>query len=216
MVVIAVALGLWQARRAEEKLAVQQRRDELARQAVRELPAEPFKAEDYAHHRVSVRGEFVARHTLLLDNRVMRGTVGYEVLAPFRIAGGELHVVVNRGWIAAGARRAELPAIRTPQGESRLEGIALAPAKSYYALGSDSDAGPVVQNLVLDRIGERTGLNLQPVVVYQTSDNGDGLVRAWARPDTGINTHRGYALQWYLLAVLALVLYVSHSVRRIR
>lgn len=215
MLVLTLALGLWQTRRADEKLAVQQRRNDLARAAPREVPAVPSSAEDYAYRRVSLRGEFVARHTLLLDNKVMRGTVGYEVLAPFRIKGAELHVIVNRGWVASGARRADLPAISTPPGESRLEGIALVPAKPY-TLGPDSDAGPVVQSLVLEHIGARTGLKLQPFVVYQTSDNGDGLVRAWERPDAGFNTHRGYALQWYLLAALTLVLYAAYGTRRIR
>ncbi|MBI2318958.1 MAG: hypothetical protein HYU75_18685, partial [Betaproteobacteria bacterium] len=63
---LTLALGAWQTRRADEKLAVQQRQDELARAAPRELPALPASAEDYAHRRVSLRGEFVARGTLLL------------------------------------------------------------------------------------------------------------------------------------------------------
>lgn len=216
MFALTVALGGWQTRRAEEKLAAQKRLDVLARGAMLELPASPVNAEDFEHRRVSVRGEFVARHTLFLDNKVMRGTVGYQVLTPLRITGGSLHVIVNRGWVAAGARRDDLPQVRTPPGEIRIEGVALVPAKSYYELGSGTNAGPVVQNPALDRIGERTGLNLQPFVVYQTSDSADGLVRVWERQDSGVDMHRGYALQWYLLAVLTLVFYVTYNVRRIR
>lgn len=216
MIALTVALGGWQMRRAEEKLAAQQRLDELERGAMLELPASPVKAEHFEHHRVSVRGEFVTRHTLFLDNKVMHGTVGYQVLTPLRIAGGPLHVIVNRGWIAARARRDDLPQVRTPPGEVRLEGVVRVPARYYYELGSSTSAGPVMQNLALDRIGERTGLNLQPFVVYQTSDSADRLLRAWERQDSGVDMHRGYALQWYLLAILTLVFYVTYNVRRIR
>lgn len=215
MLAVTVSLGNWQTRRAEHKLQAQQHREERAGAPALDLPAVPVRAEDFADIPVRARGEFMPGHTLLLDNKVLRGVVGYHVLTPLRIAGGDLHVIVNRGWVAAGARREDLPQVRTPPGEVSLEGVALVPARFYYELGSGTGASPVVQNLALDRIGERTGLSLQPIVLYQTSDNGDGLVRAWARADSGADTHRGYALQWYLLAALTMVLYVTYSLRRI-
>ncbi|HWR87335.1 MAG TPA: hypothetical protein VN277_02820, partial [Acidiferrobacterales bacterium] len=49
-------------------------------------------------------------------------------------------------------------------------------------------------------------LDLQPVLVQQTSVADDALVREWERPDLGIDKHRGYALQWYALAALTAVL----------
>jgi surfeit locus 1 family protein len=74
----------------------------------------------------------------------------------------------------------------------------------------------VRQNLALERIASEAGLRLQPLVIQQTSDADDGLVRAWERPDSGVNTHRAYAVQWYALALLTVIVYVAlgfHSVR---
>jgi cytochrome oxidase assembly protein ShyY1 len=51
-------------------------------------------------------------------------------------------------------------------------------------------------------------------VIEQTSDARDGLVRAWDRPDTGVDRHRSYALQWYSFAALAAVLYVALGFKR--
>jgi surfeit locus 1 family protein len=215
MVAVTVSLGNWQTRRAEQKLQAQEHREERAGAPALDLPAFPVRVEDFADIPVRARGEFKPAHTLYLDNKVLRGMVGYHVLTPLKIAGGNLHVIVNRGWVAAGARREDLPPIRTPPGEVSLEGFALVPARFHYELGSDTGAGPVVQNLALDRMGERTGLSLQPIVLYQTSDSGDGLLRAWQRADSGADTHRGYALQWYLLAALTMVLYVTYSFRRV-
>jgi cytochrome oxidase assembly protein ShyY1 len=71
------------------------------------------------------------------------------------------------------------------------------------------------QNLVIAREEKRTGVTLQPFVVEQTSETHDGLARAWERPDTGVERHRSYALQWYSFAALAAVLYVVLGFKRI-
>jgi cytochrome oxidase assembly protein ShyY1 len=74
----------------------------------------------------------------------------------------------------------------------------------------------VWQNLVLDRYREWSKLELQPIVIQQTSPAADGLVREWGPPDAGADRHRGYALQWFALAVLALLLYVVLNLKRPR
>jgi surfeit locus 1 family protein len=42
--------------------------------------------------------------------------------------------------------------------------------------------------------------------VQQTSDMQDGLARRWSRPASGVDTHRGYAFQWYALSALIALL----------
>ena len=39
-------------------------------------------------------------------------------------------------------------------------------------------------------------------------------MRAWERPDTGVERHRSYAVQWYSFAALAAVLYVVLGFKR--
>lgn len=211
-----VALGNWQSRRAEEKLAAQERLDALAAAAPARLPATLVEAAEYAGRRVTVRGEYVPKHAVLIDNRIHKGAAGYHVVTPVRIEGGDVHVLVNRGWIAAKPRRDELPAIATPAGLQLIEGLAVVPSGRVYELAPDVARGPVRQNLVIERIATETGLRLQPFVVQQTSDAGDGLVRVWERPDTGVNTHRAYAVQWYALALLTAVVYVVLGLHRVR
>ncbi len=50
--------------------------------------------------------------------------------------------------------------------------------------------------------------------MQQTNDAGDGLVRAWPRPDLGVDKHKAYALQWYVLAALTVILYVVLNIER--
>src|SRR5258708_5188206 len=82
------------------------------------------------------------------------------------------------------------------------------PSRRHIELAPEAASSPLRQNLVLEREEKRLVLKLQPFVIEQTSDAQDGLAREWERPDTGVERHRSYALQWYSFAVLAAILYV--------
>lgn len=184
-----IALGNWQSRRADEKRAL-------------------------AEHvqRIAVTGEFLPERSVLLDNKLRGGRAGYEVVAPLRLAEG-IHVLVNRGWIAAPPRRDELPRVMTPPGRLRIEGIVLSHLPRTLKLGAPAK-GPVRQSVELEEFAAESGLALQAFVIQQHSDTGDGLARDWPPPDAGIEKHQAYSFQWYSLAALALVLGVVLSFRR--
>jgi surfeit locus 1 family protein len=161
---------------------------------------------------VAARGRFVEEHTVYLDNKLRRRRTGYEVVTPLRLDG--THVLVNRGWVAAARTRDVLPEVATPQGEVRVEGLALARLARVLEVGKPAP-GKVRQNLDVEEFAKETGLQLLPVVIEQHSSAPDGLLREWPRPDAGAQKHQGYALQWYSLAGLAVVLLVVLSFRRV-
>jgi surfeit locus 1 family protein len=158
-----------------------------------------------------------ARRPVYADEGVQNGIVGYQVLTLLRIEGGKLCVLVNRGWVAAGSRREVLPQFSNPAGMQTIEGVAVVPARKFFELGRladpAADAGPVWQHLDFERFARTSRLPLQPFVIQQTSAAEDGLKRVWEHPDTGVNTHRGYVFQWYVLAIL--ILYVTLNLKRI-
>ena len=51
-------------------------------------------------------------------------------------------------------------------------------------------------------------------MIEQHSDTGDGLARDWPPRETGAEKSEGYALQWYSLAALAVVLFIVLSFRK--
>jgi surfeit locus 1 family protein len=184
-----IALGNWQARRAEEKRA---------------LGANV--------QRIAVHGEFLAERTVLLDNKVRGQRAGYEVVTPLRLAEG-IHVLVNRGWIEAPPRREQLPDIVTPRGRVRVEGIMLERLPQPLRLGGPAK-GPVRQSLDLKQFSAESGLRLQAFVIEQHRGIADGLVREWPKPDAGVGKHQAYSFQWYSLGALAVVLGLVFSFRK--
>ena len=214
-ILLTLSLGEWQAGRAREKQALQARIDALASGPVIVLPGRTIEASEFAQRPVEVRGEFLADKTIFIDNRVYRMQPGYHVVTPLRISGSELHVVINRGWVAAAPRREVLPQVATPAGEQILRGIATIPLGRVYELGPDIAAGPVKQNLALDRLGAQWGIELQPVAILQTGNDLNGLTRDWPRQDAGVNTHLAYALQWNVMAAVGLILWISLNLRKV-
>jgi len=185
-----IALGNWQSGRAEEKRAL----------AAAQVP-------------MTLRGAFDARHTVLLDNRLDRGRPGYHVVQPLRLAQGT-HVLVNRGWTAAGASRARLPEVRTPAGEVSVTGVRLERFARAYEPAGAAPEGRVWQNVTLERFAAWSGLALERYVFEQHSTIDDGLLRRWPPPDAGHEKNEMYALQWYSLAALSVVLFLALNLRR--
>jgi surfeit locus 1 family protein len=215
LVFATVSLGNWQTRRAAEKLELSKRLDEAARGPMMTVPAALVPGETFEHRRLAARGTYVAPATIFLDNKIHAGVAGYDVLTPLRLERSEVYVLVDRGWTPGGDRR-ELPSVRTPDGPMLVEGLGALPPKRILELGPESGAGPLRENLVIDRERERLGLALQPFVILQTSPADDGLVRDWARPDTNVARHRSYAIQWYSFAALTVIFYVLVCTRRIK
>jgi cytochrome oxidase assembly protein ShyY1 len=209
-IVVAVALGNWQTRRAEEKTARQAQWDA----ALAGAPAELATAADIASvvarlpQRVHVAGEFVTHATVYIDNRVVDGVSGVQLITPLAIGDGLPWVLVNRGWAPRTMQdRARLPAAAVVRGPLRLEGLAVARVPRALELGPSAGAlGSAWQNLDFDAFEQASGHRVARLVVQQTSDTGDGLRRTWPRPDIGVDKHRGYAVQWYSLAALLAVL----------
>jgi len=208
----AIALGNWQSRRADEKRAIGAELDAAMRAAPLDLSA-TAPAGAYVLKHVAARGSFVPALTVLLDNKLRHGRPGYEVVTPLRLAGSDAHVMVDRGWLQVAPNRDKTPAVRTPAGEVRVEGLGLARLPHALAAGA-AEKGPVRQNLDLDAFAAESGLRLVPIVLQQHSNADDGLLREWPRPDAGVEMHESYELQWYSLAALAVVLGVVFAFRR--
>ncbi len=209
-----LALGNWQLGRGKEKSALAELIQAASRDALIAMPAAAIRAEDIAWRRVEVRGRFAPKYTIFIDNRVLHGVVGYHVVTPLSIADSDRYVLVNRGWVAGTTARNTLPQIATPVEAVRIVGLATVPSTRYLELSTQVADGIVWQNLTLERYRAAMPIAIQQVVIQQENDLGDGLKREWTAPDLGINTHYGYAFQWFALAATLLIFYLVAHVRK--
>ena len=213
---LAIALGDWQRHRADEKSAAAALASAAAREGPLDLAAADNDATAVLYRTVHGSGEYDMAHSVLIDNKVHGGRPGYEVVTPFKLAPGNRYVLVDRGWVAQGPTRKQLPSVQTAAGVVEIVGRATIPPKRYLELKADTGAGALRQNLDIERIAASSGLNLLPFVVEQTDPvtPPDDLLREWPPPDFGIEGHLSYMVQWYSLAALAIVLWLALNWRR--
>ena len=216
-VALTIALGFWQLGRADTKQALQGRIDDFAKQPPLVIGAGALDVAAVLLRRVEARGRFDPRHVIYIDNRHHKHQPGYHVYMPLRLAGSEKVVLVNRGWIAAGVERNQVPPVKTPEGDVVVRGTALQPTERFMELSNQVAEGRVWQNMVLERYRQATKLDVQPVIIQQTEFAApveDGLIRDWPPVDLKRNTHLAYAVQWFAFAAAIFITYLVLNVRR--
>ena len=228
LVALGVSLAQWQQRRGDEKVARAARLEAgnlAAPLALTAAPLLPADAQAIEYRRVTVTGNFVPAWTVYLDNRPYKGQAGFHVLTPFQIDGSAMHVLVAQGWLPRNnAERTRIPAYATPAGTVTISGIARLNAGHVMELGTAPALAPhaIVQNADIGQLARASGLALQPFLLEQTADPASAAapaasalpVRDWPAPDLGADKHRGYAFQWYALALMAFLFFVFTGFRR--
>ncbi|MFN2308290.1 MAG: SURF1 family protein [Gammaproteobacteria bacterium] len=220
LLTLLLSLGFWQLDRAAQKRALLAAYAERPADAPLQLTADFAPAADWRYRRAEVLGEYLAGRQFLLDNRVYQGRPGYQVLTPVRLAHADYAVLVNRGWVPQGATRSDLPALPVPPGERlRIEGLIDIPSDKVFVLGEGEDRDPgwpkVLQRIRLELQADQLGVRLLPVVLLLAEDQPGGFVRDWNPIVIGPEKHLGYAVQWFALAAVLLILYVWVNLRKL-
>jgi len=172
-------------------------------------------------------GHWRGEYSVLLENRNLEGRPGLWLATPLLMADGQA-VLVLRGWFARPLGEQQAPLIHTSAELQEISGELAehvprlfelwSAHKSSALLFSDLNANkqkmpdavdtaqlPRVQNLTLTEISAQTGLTFLPVVLLQTSDANDGLIRSWPEPSVDADKNVGYAMQWFGFATICLI-----------
>jgi len=215
---VLVSLGFWQLDRAEQKRALLAQYSGGRDHVVMQLEAGLKSAAGLNYRSAVVTGHYDAAHQFLLDNRTHAGRAGYQVLTPFMIRASGTAVLVNRGWIPLGESRDRLPQVPVPEDARSISGRLKIPSR-VLVLGKEEPRRGWpwrIQRVRLDVLSRELGRPLLPVVLLLDAEQNDGYVRAW-RPLVGFGPERsvGYAVQWFGLATVLLIIYLVVNTRRV-
>ncbi len=216
---VTIRLGNWQSDRAEYKISQQAQLDTaLSAPALNfaDVATTANVAIELRYRSIELAGTFVENERFLLDNRIVEGKAGYGVLQSFRIdpASGnrDRTVLVDRGWVVAAADRSILPKLETPNGIVKIAGrINQPPSRNPGTF--DNGRETRLNYVNLEELSQRIGRTLEPMIVEQTT--GPGFTGV-ARPAPGANfeRNRGYQLQWYAFAAMAVIIFFVLSFRK--
>ncbi len=224
LLMLLVSLGFWQLGRADQKRY-------LLQQFSKRLTAKPlqlhdlganFEAKLYAP--LAVSGYFDNKQQILLDNKVYKGRVGYQVITPFIPDAGMniklgMRVLVNRGWVPlVNNRRSQLPVIKPVLSHQTIHGLVYLPPQKPLLLRADiysRQGWPLrVQAVQIAKLAKHMGAELYPFVILLAPDAKNGFIRDWQPINMSPAKHTGYAVQWFAMAAVLLILFFVISIRK--
>ena len=213
---LTLRLGFWQLDRARQRETLDAQLSQLRASPPVMLNATPAAAGMLEFHPTQANGTWQPERLVLLDNQMHEGRVGFHVYMPLKIDGSSMHVLVNRGWVAGNPDRHQLPVIATPAGPQLVVGFARQNPPHFSTIAGISRENSVWSEISIKSFADWSGLALQPVMLYQTSEAADGLQRNWPNPGSGADRNRGYAFQWFALAAMTAIFWLVHFLRRRR
>jgi surfeit locus 1 family protein len=213
LALLFASLGQWQIQRKIEK---QQMLDRFEQAPEMALPQALDSGLDFV--RVELLGHYEGNWHLLLDNKIWKGRPGVHVLSLFYPKQGPA-LLVDRGWVGMNPDRRSLPEFTTPGGERVISGLLSKPPGGGVQLGQpdviEQLAGPVLLTyLDIDDIASRSGLSLAPMLLKLDASDPSGFEdRDWQPAVILPPQHQAYAVQWFALAVAAIVLLFTFGIR---
>jgi surfeit locus 1 family protein len=216
VLVILFGLGCWQLARAQQKQVLQDHYNARSKAAPFDLNQVTVLPADLRFTAVKVTGHFDNAHNFLVDNKFFQHQLGYQVFTPFVLSNTYKTVLINRGWVARGRDRKQLPTIKAVIGEITLQGIVSVPDKNFsLGVNAENKAWPrLIENIDLLQIEQTLSQKLYPFVILLEQNQPYGFAREWQPFNGKVATHYGYAVQWFALAGTLLIIFLVLNIHR--
>lgn len=212
---ILVKLGLWQIDRGQEKQAILDQHAAAQSAGAQQLTqALISQAKLQQDDRVQMTGTFNPGEYLLIDNQTYEGRVGYHVVGMLNVADITVVIPVNLGWVAIPGQRDILPEINLPAGELQVLGRVNLPAERPFLLRPQQFEAHLpqrIQYLELEQLSLALARELAYFSVLLDETASFGFTRDWPVVISEPHRHYAYAVQWFGLAIAALVVFIFAS-----
>jgi surfeit locus 1 family protein len=204
-VIVFVFLGVWQIERAAHKEGLLQ-----AFNSEQESPPIRLTSQSPDWSRVFVDGIFDSTRQILIDNQIYKGKVGYKIFTPFRFDDNKI-VLVDRGWIAQGQSRSDLPQLNILEKKSRIIATVTSPEQGVLA-GSElltNEWPRVSQTKAVEVIASAFKEPILDIVLVL--DPGSSQITEFIQIKPFAITpvkHYGYAMQWFTMSIVLLGMFL--------
>ncbi len=214
---LLVSLGAWQLQRAAEKTALAAAFERKQQQPPADLGSvQGLAPAELAYLPVRLRGHFRPQQTFLLDNRSRGGQYGNEVLTVFETDSGLL-ALVNRGWVPADPARlqpTQVPPLPPAPGGLSITGqVYVAPGKPFLLADEPLEAGwpKRIQAVEMAKLAAGISEKLFPYPIHIRAGQPGALQADWQVINITPARHRAYAVQWFSMAAVLLLLFLLRS-----
>ena len=200
---LLITLGFWQLDRADEKRAIE---DQVANANanIAELITDVDLLSEKEYYHVHLQGSYVGDKQFIYDNQIVDQISGYYVLTPFVLKGDSRAILINRGFIPWNGRRDQIADIDIGAKIAEVKVQISKPVKRMELKASEitQDFPVLVQALDVDEMSAIASLDFANIVGLLGPESENGFVRKWDPYTGSIERHIGYAIQWFLMALV--------------
>ncbi len=213
LIALFCRLGVWQLQRAAEKDGIEA--EFQAMQAAPLLRLERY-TEQTAFQPVVIDGRWLPNRTLLLDNQVRDKQAGVHVFNALKPDGGGPVVLVNRGWQPLPDRQ-RLPEVEPENRPVTLAGRLHRPPSTGIVLGEQvltNASRQLITRIDRAQLSDWFGEPVADQVLLATGPA--AFTSDWKPNFMPASRHRGYAFQWFALALTVFLVTAILQLRRLR
>ena len=200
-----LGLSYWQLQRGFEKQHIANLRTTKSDVVISSAPS---NWAEYNFQDATLYGEWSPENAFLLENRVNKGQVGLEVLAPFKLADDQSTVLINRGWVANADEANE----HLTGGRVKIRGVIYQPKKGLTLgdaiLPEQLATSQLPKHSVfidMNTFSQVLQQRLEDVIFVLDETNPLAYLRIWTATAMPAERHYGYAIQWLGLAITFLI-----------
>lgn len=213
-VALFIRLGLWQLQRADEKEKMLQAQTAQLRKSPIDWEAGASFPKQY--QKIKVQGHYLDE-VFLLDNQHHQHQFGYNVLSPLVLATGQI-MLVDRGFVLGDPQRRHFPQIKSPKETISLSGTAYFPSKNPWLLGELSEKKEgnltIIEAIDVKLLGKILQKEVVPFIMRLDQEEPYGYLRLWAIVSMPPARHKAYALQWFAMALVIVIIFVALNLKK--
>ena len=212
--IILVSLGTWQVKRLIWKNDLISFYLKQSTNNIINLHKENFVSEEIEYRKVRLTGKFLNKKEVHITGKTYEGNAGFHVVTPFLMQNGN-YVLVNRGWVSENYKEAKSRSFSLINEETSVNGLIRYPQKKgYFVPENEPDNGfwftikpaEIKKHLKIDKetfiikfyvdaLRQEKKINL-PIGIKEKIN-----IR---------NQHLSYAITWYSLAIVLMIIYLSY------
>tara|TARA_B100001996_G_scaffold382154_1_gene373221 strand:+ start:1302 stop:2039 length:738 start_codon:yes stop_codon:yes gene_type:complete len=212
--IILLSLGTWQVKRLIWKNDLISFYLKQSTNNIINLHKENFVSEEIEYRKVRLTGKFLNKKEVHITGKTYEGNAGFHVVTPFLMQNGN-YVLVNRGWVSENYKEAKSRSFSLINEETSVIGLIRYPQKKgYFVPENEPDNGfwftikptEIKKHLKIDKetfiikfyvdaLRQEKKINL-PIGIKEKIN-----IR---------NQHLSYAITWYSLAIVLMIIYLSY------
>ena len=177
-----------------------------------ELTKNVLKSENIEFRKVKLKGYFLNKNEIYISGKTYEGNIGFHVITPFKMKNKEI-VLINRGWVSESYRDPKKREFSLINDETEINGIIRYPQKKgYFVPENEPYKGfwfTINPREMYTFLNLKNEITINKIYIDALKDIGKIKLPIGANDKPNLrNQHLSYAITWYSLAVILLVIYI--------